>query len=89
MIRPATLPNEKYYNMDIYEKRMNLIRNGDMLPPSDTYDPNADLAAHASSHKRPVRDNDTYLSTEQLKELRRVQNERNQVCASENEIYAG
>ena len=65
--------------MDIYEKRMNMLRNGDLLPPSDTYDPNADLAAHASSHKRIVRDTDTYLSKEQLQELRKVQNERNQV----------
>ena len=58
-----------------------MLRNGDLLPPAeDTYDPNADLAAHSKSHKRPIEEKETYLNAEQLKELQRVQRERSQVC---------
>lgn len=80
-LRPsATLPHDKYYNMDIYDRRMALLRNGETLPLSnDSYDPNADFAAHQSAHKRAPTSNDTYMSKEQLAELRRVQNERGQV----------
>ena len=47
--RPATLPHPKYYNMEQYETRMNMLRNGETLPPTDDgYDPNADLLAHSS-----------------------------------------
>ena len=56
--------------MDVYERRMNMLRNGDLLPPAeDTYDPNADLAAHSKSHKRPIEEKETYLNAEQLKEI--------------------
>ncbi|KAG9123322.1 hypothetical protein FRC07_015098 [Ceratobasidium sp. 392] len=72
----ATLPHEKFYNIDAYERRMNLIRNGETLPVNDSYDPSADLAAHTSRHKRSAVEHDSYLSREQLMELRRVQNER-------------
>ncbi|KAG9095933.1 hypothetical protein FRC06_009227, partial [Ceratobasidium sp. 370] len=72
----ATLPHEKFYNIDTYERRMNLIRNGETLPINDSYDPSADLAAHTSRHKRSAVEHDSYLSREQLLELRRVQNER-------------
>lgn len=73
----ATLPHEKYYDMDKYERRMALMRNGETLPLSnDMYDPNVDLAAHKSAHKRTVDPQESYLSKEQLQELRRVQNER-------------
>jgi len=73
----ATLPHEKYYNMDHYEQRMNALRHGELLPAGDeSYDPNADLRAHQSNHKRRNANNESYLSREQLMELRKVQNER-------------
>ncbi|KAG9085304.1 hypothetical protein FS749_004541 [Ceratobasidium sp. UAMH 11750] len=72
----ATLPHEKFYNIDVYERRMNLIRNGETLPVDDSYDLSADLAAHTSRHKRGAVEHESYLSREELLELRRVQNER-------------
>ena len=76
----ATLPHEKFYNMDDYERRMSALRAGEYVPPSDDlYDPTADLRAHASSHKRRAVEQDSYMSKEQLMELRKVQNERIQV----------
>ncbi|KAF9649488.1 hypothetical protein BDM02DRAFT_3186248 [Thelephora ganbajun] len=74
----ATLPHEKYYNMDVYERRMNALRHGELLPAGDelTYDVNADLKAHSSTHKRRAIERESYLSKEQLMELRKVQNER-------------
>lgn len=73
----ATLPHEKYYNMEAYEKRMSALRSGEFVPPvDDGYDPDADMKALKSAHKRKVVDNDSYLSREQLMELRQVQNER-------------
>ena len=59
---------------------MTSMRNGDTLPVVDSYDPYADLLAHSSAHKRVAKDTDTYLSREQLEELRRVQQQRHQVC---------
>ena len=57
-----------------------MLRNGETLPPTDDgYDPNADLLAHSSAHKRAPIENETYLSKDQLQELRRVQQERLQV----------
>ncbi|KAH8110451.1 hypothetical protein DFH11DRAFT_1803866 [Phellopilus nigrolimitatus] len=77
---PATLPHEKYYNMYNYEQRMSSMRNGEVLTIADDgYDPNADLLAHTSAHKKPSTSKETYMSTEQLQELRRVQAERSQV----------
>ncbi|KAF8661483.1 hypothetical protein AX16_001320 [Volvariella volvacea WC 439] len=75
----ATLPHEKYYHMDAYLRRMTSLREGEFLPPTDTYDPSADLKAISSAHKRRPVERETYLSREQLEELRRVQNERVQV----------
>ena len=78
----ATLPHEKFYNMDDYERRMSALRAGEYVPPSDDlYDPTADLRAHASSHKRRAVEQDSYMSKEQLMELRKVQNERIQVSS--------
>jgi hypothetical protein len=75
------LPHEKYYNMDAYERRMNALRHGELLPAGDelTYDVNADLKAHSSTHKRKAIERESYLSKEQLMELRKVQNERIEV----------
>jgi len=81
----ATLPHEKYYNITMYTMRMALLRTGETLPPVDVpYDPNADLAAHkkhlsSTSKSATAGAAESYLSREQLQELRRVQLERGQV----------
>jgi len=64
--------------MDIYERRMNALRHGELLPAGDelTYDVNADLKAHSSTHKRKAIERESYLSKDQLMELRKVQNQR-------------
>ncbi|KAI0785721.1 hypothetical protein C8Q75DRAFT_774283 [Abortiporus biennis] len=73
----ATLPHEKFYDMTSYERRMDALRSGAFVPPTDDgYDPNADLLALQSKHKRKPTEQDTYMTKEQLMELRRVQAER-------------
>lgn len=66
--------------MGKYDARMNMLRNGELLPQNNEYDPNADLQAHTASHKRAAVEHDTYLSKDQLEALRKVQNERIEVC---------
>ncbi|KAI0919129.1 hypothetical protein AcV5_002124 [Taiwanofungus camphoratus] len=76
----ATLPHEKFYHMEAYERRMTALRAGEFVPPpDDSYDPDADLRALQSTHKRRAVERETYMSKEQLQELRRVQNERIEV----------
>ncbi|CDO75973.1 hypothetical protein BN946_scf184888.g23 [Trametes cinnabarina] len=76
----ATLPHEKFYHMEAYERRMAALRAGEYLPPADdSYDPMADMRALQSTHKRRAVERETYMSKEQLMELRKVQNERVQV----------
>ena len=76
----ATLPHEKYYNIDSFERRMSALRSGDTLPVvDDGYDPNADLLAHSTKHKKASTEKETYLSKEHLQDLRKVQQERHQV----------
>lgn len=67
--------------MAAYERRMNALRHGELLPAGDelTYDVNADMKAHSSAHKRKVIEQESYLSKERLMELRKVQNERIEV----------
>lgn len=73
----ATLPHEKYYNMTAYSHRMAALAQGEYLPPpTDAYDPIQDLKAHAGKHKKPIVEKESYLSKEQLQELRKVQHER-------------
>jgi hypothetical protein len=55
---------------------MNMLRSGELLPINDSYDSATDMAAHTSRHKRAAVEHESYLSKEQLLELRRVQNER-------------
>ncbi|CAE6494407.1 unnamed protein product [Rhizoctonia solani] len=75
----ATLPHPKFYNMESYERQMNSLRNGMTADiTTSSYDPNADMLAHSSRHKRPITESETHLSREQLQELRQVQNERAQ-----------
>lgn len=60
---------------------MTALRAGEYLPPQDDgYDPNADMRALQGTHKRKNKDNDTYMTREQLLELRKVQAERIEVC---------
>lgn len=81
----ATLPHEKYYHIDAYEKRMNALRAGEYLPPTDDqYDPAADIRAHQTrlKNQQTVLDSSsssdtTFLTKERLLELRQVQHERN------------
>lgn len=77
----ATLPHEKYYALEAYDRRMASIRQGDTLPAGDEfYDVSKDIAAHKQGTTRKAKeDSDTYLSREQLQELRKVQQERAQV----------
>lgn len=78
----ATLPHEKYYALEAFERRMDAIRAGETLPLEDAgYDVRADLAAHkaGTTRKSMADESETYLSREQLMELRKVQNERAQV----------
>lgn len=73
----ATLPHEKYYHMEAYERRMSALRSGEFVPPAeDAYDPAADLKAITSAHKKKINEQESYLSREQLLELRKVQHER-------------
>ncbi len=65
-----------------YDRRMDALRQGEFLPlTDDTYDPVADMRALTGAHKRKASEKDSYMSTEQLEELRKVQNERVQVSA--------
>ncbi|GBE80801.1 predicted protein [Sparassis crispa] len=73
----ATLPHEKFYHMEAYERRMTALRSGEFVPPpDDAYDPAADMRALESTHKRRAIERETYMNKDQLQELRRVQNER-------------
>jgi predicted S18 family serine protease len=66
--------------MDAYERRMSALRQGEYLPPAnDSYDFNADMKAVTTQHKKKVAEQDTYMSKEQLMELRKVQQERSEV----------
>jgi hypothetical protein len=59
---------------------MAALRSGTYLPPpTDTYDPQEDLKAHANRHKKPIKEHESYLNKEQLMELRKVQHERIEV----------
>ncbi|KAG1828524.1 hypothetical protein EV424DRAFT_1385413 [Suillus variegatus] len=76
----ATLPHEKYYHMEAYERRMTSLRAGEFVPPAeDSYDPEADIRAHSLRHKRAPAEHESYLSKEELMELRKVQSERVEV----------
>ncbi|KAJ3555530.1 hypothetical protein NP233_g12189 [Leucocoprinus birnbaumii] len=63
-----------------YERRMDALRQGEYLPPAeDSYDPAADMRALSGAHKKKAPERESYMSREQLEELRKVQNERVQV----------
>ncbi|OJA20835.1 hypothetical protein AZE42_02497 [Rhizopogon vesiculosus] len=76
----ATLPHEKYYHMEAYDRRMTSLRAGEFVPPAeDSYNPEADLRAHSLRHKKAPTEHESYLSKEELMELRKVQSERVEV----------
>ncbi|EKM53780.1 uncharacterized protein PHACADRAFT_260296 [Phanerochaete carnosa HHB-10118-sp] len=77
----ATLSHEKFYNIASYEARMAALRAGEFLPPTDDgYDPNADMRALQGAHRRkPKERGESFLTREQLMELRKVQAERVEV----------
>jgi hypothetical protein len=60
---------------------MAIMRSGEsnLLEGLDTYDPAADVASHSKSLKRGPVERESYLSREQLEELRKVKMERDQV----------
>ena len=69
--------------MEEYERRMSALRQGDYLPPAeDLYDFNADVKAVSNAHKKKVVEKDSYITKEKIMELRKVQQERNEVCAT-------
>lgn len=66
--------------MEAFERRMAGIRAGEILPPADdSYNAQEDMKALSNAHKKKKTDNSSYLTTEHLMELRKVQNERVQV----------
>lgn len=66
--------------MEAHERRMSALRQGEYLPPADdSYDFQADMKALSGAHKKKSTEQDTYMSKEQLMELRRVQQERSEV----------
>ncbi|KAI0076385.1 hypothetical protein K474DRAFT_1598105, partial [Panus rudis PR-1116 ss-1] len=80
----ATLPHEKFYDMTRYEIRMSALRSGEFVPPpEDSYNPDDDLRAlqqaQSQSKKSKKNEEETFMSKEQLQELRRVQAERVEV----------
>ena len=59
---------------------MTALRSGEYVPPPDDgYDPEADMRALRGAHKRKPKEAETYMSREQLMELRKVQAERVEV----------
>ncbi|KAE8541507.1 hypothetical protein D1P53_002869 [Cryptococcus gattii VGV] len=77
----ATLGHEKYYDMDKYMVKLNMIRSGQTLPDeSGGYDPMADMKAHSSSLKsKTAEPQESYLSPQEVAELRRIEAERREI----------
>ncbi|OZJ06867.1 hypothetical protein BZG36_00210 [Bifiguratus adelaidae] len=75
----ATMPHEKYYNLEKWEARQRALRMGEKPPPDDdTIDLRKDEEALRSSHRQQSNKTPptTMLSNTQLEDLRRIQNER-------------
>ncbi|OWT37977.1 hypothetical protein C362_05002 [Cryptococcus neoformans Bt1] len=77
----ATLGHEKYYDMEKYMVKLNMIRSGQTLPDeSNGYDPMADMKAHSSSLKSKMNEpQESYLSPQEVAELRRIEAERTEI----------
>jgi hypothetical protein len=81
--------------MESFERRMNLIKSGELAPVDTKYDPLQDLQSHSKSMKRASGETEryvpclegevitdarySYLSKTQVEELREVQRQRQQV----------
>jgi len=77
LFNTATLPHEKYYALEAYEKKMTAVRMGETIAdPLADYNPRADEEALRRSFKRIPIAEDTYLNREQLESLRLVERER-------------
>ncbi|KAK0532922.1 hypothetical protein OC834_002429 [Tilletia horrida] len=88
----ATLPSEKYYDLEKFERKMEMIRQGETVPDDSTYDPRADEAAARASYKASqlrasaasnaggAGASASHLSQQQLEELARVSRERTQAA---------
>ncbi|CAD6915254.1 unnamed protein product [Tilletia controversa] len=92
----ATLPSEKYYDLEKYERKMELIRQGETVPDDSTYDARADEAAAKASYKAAqlkasaaassaaggytAPSATSHLSQQQLEDLARVSRERTQAA---------
>ena len=62
---------------------MSALRQGEYLPPAnDSYDFEADMKAVTGAHKKKATEQETYMTKEQLMQLRKVQQERNEVSSS-------
>jgi hypothetical protein len=62
---------------------MSALRQGEYLPPAnDSYDFEADMKAVTGAHKKKAIEQETYMTKEQLMQLRKVQQERNEVGSS-------
>ena len=69
---------------------MTALRSGEFVPPQDDgYDPEADMRVLQSTHKRKHKEADTYMTREQLIELRKVQAERVEVRKSSRLVSSG
>ena len=69
--------------MEAYERRMSALRQGEYLPPAnDSYDFEADMKAVTGAHKKKATEQETYMTKEQLMQLRKVQQERNEVSST-------
>ena len=74
--------------MEAYERRMAALRQGEYLPPAnDSYDFEADMKAVTGAHKKKAVEQETYMTKEQLMQLRKVQQERNEVSFFFNTQY--
>jgi hypothetical protein len=79
----ATMPSDKYYNLEAHERRMAMIRAGETVEDEGGYDPLADEKAAKASFKAQRRAEETsrgtpaqWQSKEQLEALHKVQMER-------------
>jgi len=74
--------------MEQYERRMSALRQGEYLPPAaDFYDFNADMKAVSNAHKKKTVEHDSFMTKEELMELRKIQKERDEVCVTINDNY--
>ncbi|KEI37378.1 uncharacterized protein L969DRAFT_53362 [Mixia osmundae IAM 14324] len=72
----VTLPHEKYYNLEAYEKRMSAVRMGETVEDTSEYDFRKDEEALRKAGRAPTKQSDTFLTREQLEDLRKIERQR-------------